>query len=88
MTGNWTARESSGGACKVTLSSVSKLDLYGASTSGCQSKDLQKVTAWELRGDDVFLYEPGGTVAARLKARGGQISGTLSKSGAPVTLSK
>lgn len=88
VTGNWSAREASGGSCRVTLSSVSKLDLYGASTSGCQSKDLQKVTAWELRGDDVYLYEPGGTVAARLKARGGQISGTLSKSGAPITLSK
>jgi len=88
VTGNWQAREASGGACRITLSSVSKLDLYGASTSGCQSKDLQKVTAWELRGEDVYLYEPGGTVAARLKARGGRMDGTLSKSGAPVVLSK
>lgn len=88
VTGNWSAREATGGNCRVTLSSSPKLDLYNASTSGCASKDLQRVTAWELRGDDVYLYEPGGAVAARLKATGRSMSGALSKTGAPVTLSK
>ena len=88
VTGNWQAREASGGNCRVTLSSSPKLDLYGASTSGCQSRDLQRVTAWELRGEEVYLYEPGGAVAARLKARGRAMDGTLAKTGAPVTLSK
>lgn len=88
VTGNWNAREATGGSCKVTLSSSPKLDLYNASTSGCQSKDLQRVTAWELRGEDVYLYEPGGAVAARLKAGGRSMNGALAKTGAPVTLSK
>lgn len=88
VTGNWTARDASGASCRVTLSSVAKLDLYGASSSGCASKDLQRITAWELRGDDVYLYEPGGAVAARLKAGGRSLSGALAKSGAPLTLSK
>ncbi|MCA0424312.1 MAG: AprI/Inh family metalloprotease inhibitor [Proteobacteria bacterium] len=88
VTGNWTARDASGGSCRVTLSSVTKLDLYGASSSGCASKDLQRITAWELRGDDVYLYEPGGAVAARLKASGRSMSGAIAKSGAPLTLSK
>lgn len=88
VTGNWQAREASGSNCRVTLSSSPKLDLYGASTSGCQSRDLQRVTAWELRGEEVYLYEPGGAVAARLKARGRAMDGTLAKTGAPVTLSK
>lgn len=88
VTGNWSAREATGGSCKVTLSSSPKLDLYNASTSGCQSKDLQRVTAWELRGEDVYLYEPGGAVAARLKAQGRKMDGALAKTGAPITLSK
>ena len=88
VTGNWNAREATGGSCRVILSSSPKLDLYNASTSGCQSKDLQRVTAWELRGDDVYLYEPGGAVAARLKAGGRSMNGALAKTGAPVTLSK
>ena len=88
VTGNWTAREAAGSGCRVTLSSSPKLDLYGASTAGCQSRDLQRVSAWELRGEEVFLYEPGGGVAARLKAQGRSMSGTLSKTGAPISLSK
>ena len=88
VTGNWQAREASGANCRVTLSSSPKLDLYSAATSGCQSRDLQRVTAWELRGEEVYLYEPGGAVAARLKAGGRAMSGTLAKTGAPVSLSK
>lgn len=89
VTGNWNATEASGGSCRVTLSSTPKLDLYNAGTSGCQNKDLQKVTAWELRDDEVYLYEAGGAVAARLKATGGgRFNGALSKTGAPISLSK
>ena len=89
VTGNWKAQEASGGSCKLTLSSTPKLDLYNAGTSGCQSKELQRVTAWELRGDEVYLYESGGAVAARLRSGAGQrFNGALAKTGAPVTLSK
>ncbi len=89
ITGNWTASEASGTSCKVTLSSASALDLYKASSSGCGSRDLQKISAWELRGDDIYLYEPGGAVAARLQqSAGGRYSGAGAKSGAPITLSK
>jgi Protease inhibitor Inh len=89
VTGNWTASEASGTSCKVTLSSASALDLYKASSSGCGSRDLQKISAWELRGNDIYLYEQGGAVAARLQqSAGGRYSGAGAKSGAPITLSK
>lgn len=89
VTGNWTAREAAGGSCRVTLSSAPALDLYKASTSGCQSRELQRVSAWELRGDEVYLYEPGGGVAARLKQSGSQrFEGAAAKTGAPVSLTK
>jgi Protease inhibitor Inh len=88
VTGNWTAKEAAGRSCRVTLSGTPTLDLYKASSSGCQSKELQRVTAWELRGDEVYLYEPGGGIAARLKKSGNNFDGTAAKTGAPVTLSK
>ncbi len=88
VTGNWTAREAAGGSCRVTLSSVPTLDLYKASTSGCQSRELKAVNAWELRGEEIYLYESGGGVAARLRRTGAGFEGSASRTGAPVTLSK
>jgi hypothetical protein len=88
VTGNWVATETAGRSCKITLSGTPTLDLYKASSAGCQSKELQRVNAWELRGDEVYLYEPGGGIAARLKKSGGNFEGSASKTGAPLTLSK
>jgi hypothetical protein len=89
VTGNWSVAEASGGSCRVTLSSTPKLDLYNAGTSGCQSRELQRVTAWELRDEEIYLYESGGAVAARLRASGARrFNGALARTGAPVTLSK
>jgi hypothetical protein len=88
VTGNWTAKEAAGGSCRVTLSSAPTLDLYKANSSGCQSRELQRVNAWELRGDEVYLYEPGGGVAARLKQSGRTFEGTSARTGAPITLTK
>lgn len=89
LIGNWSMRESNGASCRVTLSSAPKLDLYGAGTSGCQNRELQRINAWELAGSDVILYEPGGGVVARLRQAGQQnFSGATAKSGAPLTMSK
>jgi Protease inhibitor Inh len=89
VTGSWTLSESTGTRCRITLSSASKLDLYAASTSGCQSKDLQKINAWELNGTEIILYEPGGAVNARLRQSGDQsFAGAAARSGAPLSLSK
>lgn len=87
-TGNWALTEGGGNRCRATLSSAVKLDLYGASTSGCQARELQRVVAWEFRDSEVVLYESGGAVAARLKATSGGFSGVSTRTGAPITLSK
>ena len=87
VVGGWTATDA-GGSCRVSLSSSPSLDLYRASTSGCSNRDLAKVSAWDFRDGEVYLYQPGGTVAARLRAAGGQLDGALSKSGAPLTLTR
>jgi hypothetical protein len=87
--GGWTAREATGTTCKVQLSSSPALDLYRASASGCANKELQKVTAWDYRDGEVYLYQPGGAVAARMRANdGSSLSGSIARSGAGLTLSR
>jgi Protease inhibitor Inh len=87
--GGWTAREATGTTCKVQLSSSPALDLYRASASGCANKELQKVTAWDYRDGEVYLYQPGGAVAARMRANdGSSLSGAIARSGAGLSLSR
>jgi hypothetical protein len=87
VVGAWTAREAAG-SCRVQLSSSPALDLYRASTSGCANRDLGRVNAWDFRDGEVYLYQPGGAVAARLRPAGGAMEGVLAKSGAPLSLSR
>jgi hypothetical protein len=88
LIGAYTARDSAGSSCRISLSSTPALDLYKASSSGCTNKDLGRVTAWDFREGEVYLYQPGGSVAARLRSAGGELSGVLAKSGAPLTMSR
>lgn len=86
--GGYTARDATGSTCRVSLSSTPALDLYRASATGCANKDLAKVTSWDFKDGEVYLYQPGGSVAARLRGAGGQLSGVVTKSGAPLTLTR
>lgn len=88
MVGNWTARDASGKTCRVQLSSSPALDLYRASASGCSNQDLSKVNAWDYRDGEVYLYQTGGSVAARLRGTSGSLNGVLAKSGAPLSLAR
>lgn len=88
MIGSWTAREATGGTCRVVLSSTPTLDLYRASASGCANRDLQKISAWDYRDGEVYLYQQGGTVAARLRSSGSALDGAVTKSGASLSLSR
>lgn len=87
--GSWTAREATGGSCRVQLSSSPALDLYRANATGCANRDLQKVNAWDYRDGEVFLYQQGGSVVARLRATdGGAMNGAVTKSGASLSLAR
>jgi Protease inhibitor Inh. len=88
MVGGWTAKDATGSSCRVVLSSSPTLDLYRASTSGCSNKDLAKISAWDFRDGEVYLYQSGGTMAARLRAQGSSMNGALTKSGAPVSMAR
>jgi hypothetical protein len=88
LVGAWTARAAGGATCRVQLSSAPALDLYQASASGCAHADLARINAWDYRDGEVYLYQSGGTVAARLRAAEGGLSGVLAKSGAPLSLAR
>ena len=88
VVGGWNAQEASGGSCRVQLSSSPALDLYKATAAGCANRDLARVTAWDYRDGEVYLYQPGGTVAARLRAGGGGLEGVIAKSSAPLSLKR
>ena len=87
VVGAWTARVA-GASCRVQLSSTPALDLYRASAAGCANGDLAKVSAWDYRDGEVYLYQSGGTIAARLRSGDGALSGVLTKSGAPLALAR
>ncbi|MCU0883569.1 MAG: AprI/Inh family metalloprotease inhibitor [Beijerinckiaceae bacterium] len=87
--GGWTAREATGGSCRVQLSSSPALDLYRASAAGCANRDLQKITAWDYRDGEVYLYQPGGSVAARMRVNSGSsLAGVIARSGASLSMSR
>ncbi len=88
LIGSWTARDATGGSCRVQLSSSPALDLYRASAAGCGNKDLARLSAWDYRDGEVYLYQTGGSVAARLRGSPSALSGVLAKSGAPLSLSR
>lgn len=88
LVGGWTARDATGSSCRMQLSSTPALDLYRASASGCTNRDLAAITAWDLRDGEVYLYQRGGTVAARLRQSGGGFNGVLTKSGATVSIAR
>lgn len=89
VVGSWTAREATGTSCRVQLSSSPTLDLYRANASGCANRDLQRVNAWDYRDGEVYLYQSGGSVVARLRASdGGAMSGAVTKSGAALSMSR
>lgn len=88
VVGTWDARDATGANCKVTLSSAPALDLYKASAAGCPNKDLARVSAWDFRDGEVYLYQAGGSVAARLRQGGGGLDGALTKSGAALALNR
>lgn len=87
--GNWTAQEATGGSCRVQLSSSPSLDLYRANATGCSNRDLQQVNAWDYRDGEVYLYQRGGAVVARLRVgSGGAMNGAITKSGAGLSLNR
>jgi hypothetical protein len=89
LAGSWKISDAARGNCSIALTQQSLLDLYRASPSGCQAGSLAKVNAWQQRGQEIVLLEPGGRTAVRLFPKGdGTYEGAATTSGAIVRMSR
>jgi hypothetical protein len=86
IAGTWTVTDA-GDRCRITLTSSPLFEFYRASPQNCRAPSLARINAWEQRGNEVVLLQPGGRVAARLFPEGGGYSGQTS-SGASVTMQR
>ena len=89
ISGNWKISDAARGDCNIALTRQTLLDVYRASPSGCQAGSLAKVNAWQQRGQEVDLLEPGGRTAVRLFPTGdGAYEGAATMSGAKIRMTR
>jgi hypothetical protein len=86
VAGTWTVTDA-GDRCRITLTSTPLFEFYRASPQSCRAPSLARINAWEQRGSEIVLLQPGGRVAARLSPSGSGYSGATA-TGAPVTMSR
>jgi len=89
IAGTWRISDAARGNCGITLTRQTLLDVYRATPSGCQAGSLAKVNAWQQRGQEVDLLEPGGRTAVRLFPTGdGAFEGAATMSGAKIRMTR
>ncbi|HQZ14089.1 MAG TPA: AprI/Inh family metalloprotease inhibitor [Devosia sp.] len=77
LAGNWTIM-SSGNQCSVTLTTAAQSGTrYGASAPGCTLGGLGGVSAWQLAGSQLQLFDQGGKMIAAMILSGNRFIGTL-----------
>jgi Protease inhibitor Inh len=86
LAGTWTVTDA-GDRCRITLTSTPLFEFYRANPQSCRAPSLARINAWEQRGSEVVLLQPGGRVAARLFPQGSGYSGATA-SGATVTMTR
>lgn len=89
IAGSWKISDAARGSCGISLTRQTLLDVYRATPSGCQAGSLAKVNAWQQRGQEIDLLEPGGRTAVRLFPTGdGAYEGAATMSGAKIRMTK
>jgi hypothetical protein len=87
LLGGWTLTAASD-SCQLFMTLTSWAGGYRASTRGCTSADLQTISAWNMEGNQVQLYNDAGSTVARLyPASKTQFNGQTA-GGGPVTVSR
>ncbi|MHA1190327.1 MAG: AprI/Inh family metalloprotease inhibitor [Alphaproteobacteria bacterium] len=67
LLGGWTVT-ADGDRCQLFMSLTTWSGGYRATTKGCGSTSLQAISAWNLTGQQVSLYDNGGAQVANLYA--------------------
>jgi hypothetical protein len=65
LLGAWTV-SAAGDSCQLFVTLTTWSGGYRASTKGCSNATLQKVSAWNLEGSQVQLFNDSGATVARL----------------------
>lgn len=87
VAGTWTVTDA-GDRCRITLTSTPLFEFYRASPQNCRAPSLARINAWEQRGSEIVLLQPGGRVAARLSPQGGGAYSGATATGAPVSMAR
>lgn len=85
--GTWKVKDEKGNSCLVHLSSAASLDHYKASASGCSGEGLRAVSTWSFDQNQVVLFARGEKVA-HLNGSEAALTGTLSRTGARLEMSR
>lgn len=85
--GTWKATDHIGDSCLIQLSSVASLDLYKASVSKCPNDALRQVNSWSFNENRIVLFARGVEIA-RLTGSEAALSGSLSRAGTPLQMSR
>ena len=87
VAGTWTVSDA-GDRCRITLTSTPLFEFYRANPQNCRAPSLARINAWEQRGSEIVLLQPGGRVAARLSPQGGGAYSGATATGAPVSMQR
>ncbi len=87
LLGSWKVT-SSADSCQLSTSLTSWAGGYRASSRGCTSSDLVKISAWVVQGNQVILKGSDGSTAATLTSAGPERFSGTTASNQPVALSR
>jgi hypothetical protein len=87
LLGGWTIN-AAGETCQLFMTLTTWSGGYRASTRGCKNPELQKISAWNLEGSQVQLFNDSNTTVARLFAASKTQYNGQAEGGGPVTVSR
>jgi hypothetical protein len=87
LLGGWTI-SAAGDSCQLFMTLTTWAGGYRASTRGCTNAALQTISAWNMDGGQVQLFNDAGTTLARLYPASKTLFNGQTEGGGPVTVSR
>ena len=87
LLGGWTI-SAAGDSCQLFMTLTTWAGGYRASTRGCTNPALQTISAWNMDGGQVQLFNDAGTTLARLYPASKTLFNGQTEGGGPVTVSR
>lgn len=87
LLGGWTI-SAAGDSCQLFMTLTTWAGGYRASTRGCTNPALTTISAWNMDGGQVQLFNDAGTTIARLYPASKTLFNGQTEGGGPVTVSR